>query len=231
MLVRCVICGKEFEKRRHGPSKYCSAECRRAFELQEHHRKRAERGLPKLGDQIACERCGKPTARRSRSKHFYCEACASERRKETIKAWVKRNPETVKAREERRNKRPTRIAWKVAYGRLRSAKRQALPRGRLDNAMMTLIRMSTKRGTGKAVERFAGYGAADLRMHIGRQFLPGMTWDNMKDWQIDHIVPKSAFTYSSPDDAEFRACWALTNLRPLWKLANVRKSAKRTHLL
>jgi hypothetical protein len=82
-----VICGKEFEKRRHGPSKYCSRECRRVFELREHHRKRAERGLPKLGDQIACERCGSDTARRSRSRPYYCEACAKARRAETWKAW------------------------------------------------------------------------------------------------------------------------------------------------
>jgi hypothetical protein len=58
-----------------------------------------------------------------------------------------------------------------------------------------------------------------------------MTWDNMKEWHLDHIVPKSAFTYASPDDPEFRACWALANLRPLWKKANLKKSAERTHLL
>ena len=97
--------------------------------------------------------------------------------------------------------------------------------------MTTLLRLSMQRGTGKAIERFAGYRAAELRLHIERQFLTGMSWDNMNEWHIDHIVPKSTFAYTAPDDAAFRICWALTNLRPLWGRENVRKSAKRMHLL
>jgi hypothetical protein len=53
----------------------------------------------------------------------------------------------------------------------------------------------------------------------------------MSQWHIDHIIPKSAFAYESPDDPEFKACWTLTNLRPLWKKANQDKKAKRTHLI
>lgn len=46
----------------------------------------------------------------------------------------------------------------------------------------------------------------------------------MGRWHIDHIRPKSSFTYTSEDDAEFRDCWSLTNLRPLWAKDNVKKS-------
>ena len=67
--------------------------------------------------------------------------------------------------------------------------------------------------------------------HLERQFLPGMTWGNRGEWHIDHIVPLASFTFTSPDDPEFRAAWALTNLRPLWAKDNIRKSAKRTHLI
>jgi hypothetical protein len=76
-----------------------------------------------------------------------------------------------------------------------------------------------------------GYSPAELRTHIERQFIDGMTWQNLVDWQLDHVLPKSMFSYQSPADPDFRACWALTNLRPLWSGDNVRKSAKRTHLL
>lgn len=79
--------------------------------------------------------------------------------------------------------------------------------------------------------RFGGYAAADLHRHIARQFADGMSWENMAEWHIDHIVPKSAFTYSSPDDPDFKACWAMTNLRPLWKRDNIKKAAQRIHLL
>jgi hypothetical protein len=57
-----------------------------------------------------------------------------------------------------------------------------------------------------------------------------MTWENRDRWQIDHIIPLSSFKYESAEDPEFKAAWALTNLRPLWTPLNYEKRAKRTHL-
>ncbi len=104
------------------------------------------------------------------------------------------------------------------------------PRGRLDVRITVLLRASAL-GKRTELESAVGYSVADLRRHIERQFIDGMSWENMTEWHIDHIVPKSSFAYHSPDDPDFRACWALTNLRPLWRQANISKSAKRTHLL
>lgn len=53
----------------------------------------------------------------------------------------------------------------------------------------------------------------------------------MGEWHIDHIIPKSSFDYQTPDDDAFKAAWALTNLRPLWSSENLRKKAKRLHLI
>lgn len=41
------------------------------------------------------------------------------------------------------------------------------------------------------------------------------TWDDFLggDLHIDHIRPIRSFRFSSPDDAEFKECWALSNLR------------------
>jgi 5-methylcytosine-specific restriction endonuclease McrA len=50
-------------------------------------------------------------------------------------------------------------------------------------------------------------------------------------WHIDHIIPISSFSFSSPEDPEFKAAWALTNLRPLWAAQNISKGAKREVLL
>lgn len=82
-------------------------------------------------------------------------------------------------------------------------------------------------------ERLVGYTKYELRDHLERQFKKGMTWQNMgrEGWHIDHIVPVSSFNIREPGDAEFRACWALTNLRPEWQTDNLRKSATRLHLL
>jgi hypothetical protein len=44
-------------------------------------------------------------------------------------------------------------------------------------------------------------------------------------------VPKSSFVFSGIDDPSIKICWALSNLRPMWKTDNHKKSNKRTHLL
>lgn len=71
-----------------------------------------------------------------------------------------------------------------------------------------------------------GYTAAQLRDHIERQFLPGMTWGNKGQWHIDHIIPVSSFNIASADSPEFRVCFGLPNLRPLWAQDNLAKSDK-----
>lgn len=76
-----------------------------------------------------------------------------------------------------------------------------------------------------------GYTPAELRCHIERQFEPGMSWENKGQWHIDHIVPVSAFRIESIDSPEFRACFGLANLRPVWARVNLSKGSKRTHLL
>lgn len=73
------------------------------------------------------------------------------------------------------------------------------------------------------------YDWTELRRHLERQFLPGMTWDNMGAWHIDHITPKREF--STHEEADIRACWSLYNLRPCWAAENQRKHGVRVYLL
>ena len=42
---------------------------------------------------------------------------------------------------------------------------------------------------------------------------------------------QSDFAFTSPDDPDFKACWALTNLRPLWGDKNISKHASREFLI
>ena len=71
-----------------------------------------------------------------------------------------------------------------------------------------------------------GYSVEELMTHLEGLFKPGMSWANHGAWHIDHIRPRSAFTYSSPTDRDFADCWALSNLQPLWAEENLRKAAK-----
>jgi hypothetical protein len=85
----------------------------------------------------------------------------------------------------------------------------------------------------RRTEDLLGYSMKELQKHIERQFTPGMTWEAFQrgEIHIDHIIPVASFKPSSSDCPEFRACWALTNLRPLWAKDNIRKGSKREFLL
>lgn len=84
----------------------------------------------------------------------------------------------------------------------------------------------------KSWQEAFGYTKSQLCKHIERQFTNGMTWENFGIyWHLDHIVPLASFKYDRFDHPAFRAAWALTNLRPLEKLKNLKKQARRTHLL
>lgn len=115
-----------------------------------------------------------------------------------------------------------------------TARRQSDPRFRLRNVVSVVIGASLKKRGGRksaSWEALVGYSASELRRHIERQFTRGMSWENYGEWHIDHIVPVAAFKWQSSDDPEFRACWALSNLRPLWAIENKRKSSKRLQLI
>ena len=72
-----------------------------------------------------------------------------------------------------------------------------------------------------------GYSVLEFVTHIERQFSGGMSWSNMSEWQIDHIIPIS----SAKSEDDVFALNQLSNLRPMWALENNRKSAKREVLL
>jgi hypothetical protein len=124
-----------------------------------------------------------------------------------------------------------------ASARSRARRRiQSDPRAKLHHTMSRSIGQSLRTlKAGKPWEAILGYTVLELQVHLERQFYKGMTWQNHGrgngKWHVDHIVPKSSFSFESPDDPEFKACWAMTNLRPLWSQDNLSKSKKRLHLI
>jgi hypothetical protein len=73
-------------------------------------------------------------------------------------------------------------------------------------------------------ETLVGYTLVDLKTHLEKQFTPEMNWNNYgKYWHIDHIIPRSFFKYDSLESDEFKKCWSLTNLRPLYWIDNLSK--------
>jgi predicted nucleic acid-binding Zn ribbon protein len=71
--------------------------------------------------------------------------------------------------------------------------------------------------------RHLDYTGEELYNHLESQFTDGMSWDNRNNWHIDHIRPVSSFNYDSTEHPDFKKCWALNNLQPLWAEDNLKK--------
>jgi len=167
-----------------------------------------------------------------------CKSCLSAQ----SMAWAARNRDVVlaaaarphrreaarKRRKERRLNQRDRV---LAQQRQHNAKRRADPMVRLRDQMGRQIWRCLRGTKGASFVEHVDWTVAELRAHLERQFLRGMTWGNYGEWHVDHIIPISSFTITGPDDPELRRAWALTNLRPLWALDNISKGAKRLTLL
>ena len=155
----------------------------------------------------------------------------AKRNKEKIKVsqalWRKNHPEIVKDRCQRwRKNNPERTR---ELRRIFQNKRYATVKGNLEVRMATGIYTALQNNkAGNKWESLVGYSVEDLKRHLESKFTNGITWDAFMQGKIhiDHIMPKSRFHYENPKDPEFKICWGLTNLQPLWAKDNLLKHDK-----
>ncbi len=103
------------------------------------------------------------------------------------------------------------------------------PKYKLKKNISNLIRISLKRNkSGYHWETLVGYTLEDLKKHLENQFKDGMNWEKFMKGEvhIDHIIPVSAFNFSKPEHIDFKRCWALNNLQPMWAKENMEKQDK-----
>lgn len=104
-------------------------------------------------------------------------------------------------------------------------KRHLKPKNRLNNNISRGIGKSIKGDkAGRRWESLVGYTLKQLIRHLEKQFLLGMTWDNYGKWHVDHKIPKDVFNFDDPEHLDFKRCWALKNLQPMWAEENIYKS-------
>ena len=156
-----------------------------------------------------CSKC-----QHKKSKLTEEEKKESKKRK---KEWQKKYWQKNKHNPEKRKKR-----------RENSRKRNKDPMKRLNGNISAYIRMYLKSNNlsknGIHWENLVINGFQEIMEHLEKNFLTGMTWKNYgKKWHIDHIIPTSFFKFSSTDDVEFKYCWSINNLQPLWKKDNLEK--------
>lgn len=80
-----------------------------------------------------------------------------------------------------------------------------------------------KRKNGHHWENLVGYTLDQLKECLENKFQSDMSWNNYGKWHIDHIIPISLWLFENPENKEFKQCWALANLQPLWAKENIKK--------
>jgi len=175
-----------------------------------------------------CSKCGEEKSYKSFYKDEGKKSGLNSQCKECVKEYRNR-PETItrinKYRIEYRSRPETKIVER-RYDR----KRLEDPFHRLNENISSGIRHSLRMGSkgGRHWEKLVDYTANDLREHLEKQFTEGMSWSNYGAWEVDHVLPKSIFNFTKPEHLDFKRCWALSNLQPLWKEENNFKRAKIT---
>ena len=101
------------------------------------------------------------------------------------------------------------------------------PQYRLNNSMSCAMRRCLGGQKNSSTFDILDFTIEELKIHIENQFQPGMTWDNYgkSGWEIDHKIPVAAHNFEKTEDNDFKKCWALTNLQPMWGKENAAKCA------
>jgi hypothetical protein len=210
------------------PLKKCKA-CGELKSLSEFYRHKQK----KDGHNSFCKACGKEQNIKWRIKNpkkvreYHCKWYAKNSEKIKEKAIKRRieNPEKVREKNRRwKDKNPGKY---IESYRRATKKRRSTLKGKLHNVISCAMRRSLKGSkAGRHWEMLVGYTIDDLKKHLEKQFQTGMTWGNYSEWQIDHRIPISAFNFNTPEDIDFKKCWALKNLQPMWAIENFRKHNK-----
>lgn len=147
-----------------------------------------------------------------------CAKQAEYRKKNPAKAveryrlWRKANPEKFRA-----------------IGRRAHQKRRSTLKGRMHARIRWAVRKMLHGGKGgRKLESVVGFTTDQLIKNMEKKFTKGMTLALLKEGKIhiDHKIPVKVFNFEKPEDDDFKKCWSLNNLQPLWAKDNLSKGAK-----
>lgn len=225
----------------------CALNRRRKADLARYHKRQGNEAAASVGTQASCADCSAPITK-TRSDHTLCARCKQDRtnkinreRREIerrsagkpIKAGVLLACEHCSITFEKRayNQRLCRACKYQPIIRYTRARRKVDPVFALNGNISAAIRKSLGGRKNGAWEKLLGYTIQDLKVHLERQFLPGMTWKNKGEWEVDHRRPIASFSFTKATDPDFLACWSMHNLQPMWRDDNRAKSDQRLFLI
>lgn len=191
------------------------------------YKKLDEFGFDKRGKSVRrswCKECSKEYAKKHAHKY---RKINPEKNREAVNKYNSNNRELVRQRNRKWRSNNPQKAKNASLNWYRRTK------NKITECLYASIKQRVKRLKYQNAEihrkdlwEILGYTYEDFVKHIEKKFQPGMTWDNHGEWEIDHIIPISFFCFQSPEDVEFKMCWRLENIQPLWKHQNKQKTNK-----
>lgn len=144
-------------------------------------------------------------------------ACAMEKAKEReyMVKWRADNAELIRKSDNRRHHTKRKFDLRYCVSK------------RISGQMWKALRRGEGK-RGRSWESLVGYTLKELEARLLQTMPEGYSWADYLtgELHIDHIIPVSAHNFTSSDDIDFKRCWALSNLRLLPKLENIRKRDK-----
>ena len=226
-------CGKPGSGRRRPECRSCGAKARRKnnpkmrepilkhLSASKSKRKCAHCGVKKLSRRFAAETIAGKTFLRN-----VCKDCRAPGKRTSYQKSVS----TRSGRKKRRTyNRKAMQRWVTVDPK--NKLRQQVSR----SINQSLARVSSGKNGGSCLN-YLPFTMGELRTHLESIFEPWMNWNNWGKydittwddndqstwtWNIDHIKPCSSFYYTSMNSRQFKACWSLSNLRPLSSKQNI----------
>ena len=192
----------------------------------------SRRAEVKDGMRYSCKKCDSKHRKERRQKN-------PDKYRERCRRWYKKNIDQEHERMRlRREENPEKFReaarkWRKNNPQKRNetAKRwrNAKDSRRMNDSITSAIYKGLKgEKNGIHWEDLVGYAIDDLIRHLESQFTEGMSWANYgkHGWHVDHIIPQSVFNFTKPEHEDFKRCWALENLQPMWAKENIAKHCR-----
>ena len=216
---------REKERERH--KKYREAN---RDKIRENSRKRREANPDKIREYDKKWREANREKTRGYSKKW--REANRDRKRERDKKWFQANPDKVRGYNKKwREANPEKAReysreWQKKNKGYDKKRRDAEPSRRINDSIKNVIGVALRgEKHGRHWEDLVGYTLSDLMRHLESLFTEGMTWGKLLNGEIhiDHIIPKSAFNFTKPEHEDFKRCWVLENLQPMWASQNMSK--------
>jgi hypothetical protein len=186
---------------------------------------------------MICERCNKEVEKLRNGK--FCIPCykyiwAKEQKNLYPEKYKERFERLNKQRKEKKSewyykdKEKNREKYKERWDSQNLRKRKD-PRNLISERISSRIRTTmVKKKNRVHWEKIVGYKKEDLYKILQERLPKNVLFEECANssWHLDHIIPVSAYNFSSYEDEDFLKCWNFRNLRLIPASENIEKKDK-----